>query len=164
MIDKTMQRLSALAGTWEGRGAGDYPTIEAFEYEERIRFDVDDSYPLIHYEQKTHLIPSGEASHWESGFIRPLDDGSIDWSSAQDSGRVEVLRGGLVEANGEIRLVLDSIVLDHDPRLVSTHRTFTLRGDRLSYIVRMSTRTTPEPRLGQHLTAQLERTTRDGSR
>jgi len=164
VIDETMRRLSLLEGTWRGTGAGDYPTIDAFEYEETIRFDVDDSYPLIHYEQKTRLIPSGEASHWESGFIRPLDDGSVEWSSVQDSGRVEVLRGRLAAATGETRLVLDSIVLGHDPRLVSTQRTFTLRGDRLSYIVRMSTRTTPEPRLGRHLKAELERATHDRSR
>ena len=155
-----MQRLLPLHGCWKGRGAGDYATIEAFEYEETLRFEADSSYPLFHYEQKTRLLPSRDPSHWESGFIRPLEDGSVEISNSQDSGRVEVLRGRLEAAGGQgddLRIVFDNVVLGHDPRLVRTGRTLALSGDTLRYVVRMSTRTTPEPSFNQHLEATLTR-------
>ena len=156
MTDENLQQLMKLEGEWKGRGAGRYPTIDSFEYDETIRFDPDASYPLIHYEQRTWLT-SGEASHWESGFIRPLEDGAIDVSNSQDSGRVEVLRGRLSPADGGFVLALESVVLDHDPRLVRTRRTFTLNDDTLRYLVEMATHTTPEPRMQQHLEAVLTR-------
>jgi len=161
MIEPTMRQLRRLHGTWTGRGSGNYPTIDPFEWTETLRFELDESYPLLHYEQRTYLAPSGDASHWESGFIRPLEHGSIEISSSQDSGRVEVLRGRLTEIegkDGDWSLELDSIVLDHDPRLHRTRRVFTLSGDTLLYVVDMATHTTPEPRLSQHLEARLRRT------
>jgi hypothetical protein len=158
--EDTMGRLALLHGTWKGSGKGNYPTIEPFHYDETLRFELDSGYPLIHYEQKTILRPSGEASHWESGFLRALPDGSVEISNSQDSGRVEVLTGRLEEPDGGFEglvLVLDNLVLDHDPRLVRTRRSFALEADTLSYVVYMSTHTTPEPLLQQHLAASLER-------
>jgi hypothetical protein len=156
LVDATMTRLSALEGIWRGRGSGNYPTIDSFEYDETLIFEPDASYPLIHYRQRTRLLPSGESSHWESGFIRPLDDGVVEVSNSQDSGRVEVLRGRLDDGE-PLRLVLDSVVLDHDPRLVQTRRILTLQNGTLRYEVQMSTRTTPEPVLQTHLEAVLSR-------
>ena len=155
-----MRRLAPLEGSWCGRGSGDYPTIEAFEYEETLRFELDTSYPMIHYEQRTLLLPTRQPSHWESGFIRATEDGSIEVSNSQDSGRVEVLRGRLAATNdapAELEIVFDSVALAHDPRLVRTRRTWSLRGDTLRYVTYMATRTTPEPALGQHLEAVLQR-------
>ena len=159
MIDEIMKALSVLSGSWKGRGVGNYPTIDPFEYDETLRFETDTGYPLIHYEQHTWLKPSGESSHWESGFIRPLEDGSIDLSNSQDSGRVEVLRGGLQRSadGADLHLVLDNVVLEHDSRLHRTRRTFTVRGEILHYVVYMATHTTPEPKLQQHLEARLKR-------
>ncbi|MFQ6023709.1 MAG: heme-binding beta-barrel domain-containing protein [Acidiferrobacterales bacterium] len=160
MIEATMRRLLPLQGSWGGKGVGGYPTIESFEYEETLRFELNSAYPLIHYEQRTLLVPSREPSHWECGFIRPLEDGSIEISNAQDSGRIEVLRGRLIDTEREgddLRIALDSVVLDHDPRLVCTRRTFTVRANTLRYVMDMSTHTTPAPQLGQHLEAVLKR-------
>lgn len=160
MDDRTMARLAVLCGSWSGRGSGNYPTIDRFDYEETTRFELDSSYPLIHYEQRTRLLPGREPSHWESGFIRVLDDGSIEISNSQESGRVEVLRGRLDEAEsspGKLRVALDSVVLDHDPRLHRTRRVLCVDGNRLTYEVHMATHTTPEPRLQKHLEAILEK-------
>ncbi len=129
----TMQYLVSLAGVWTGAGRGSYPTIEPFEYTETLACEVDKAYPLIHFEQRTLLQPGAGAGHWESGFIRPMDNGQVEMSSAQDSGRVEVLCGQVASASQDgWRLQLDSVVLGHDPRLVQTRRVFTLRGDALS--------------------------------
>ncbi len=159
MIDATLEMISALDGTWRGTGRGDYPTIDAFRYEETLRFELDRAYPMFHFEQRAYLLPGREPSHWESGFIRLMEDGNIEMSSAQDSGRVEVLRGKpetLVEGSG-FDVTLDHVVLAHDPRLHATRRSFRLEGDRLHYIVYMATHTTPQPELQQHLIAELER-------
>ncbi|MCP3981157.1 MAG: FABP family protein [bacterium] len=159
-IEASVSRLALLAGRWKGRGAGEYPTIESFEYEEDLRFDLDAGYPLIHYEQKTLLLPAREPSHWESGFIRPLEDGSIEISNSQESGRVEVLRGRLDAAGTKpdgFEIDFESVVLQHDPRLVATRRTWQLSGDTLRYVAYMATHTTPEPRQTRHLEAVLRR-------
>ncbi len=152
---------SLLAGTWKGAGSGNYPTIDAFEYEETLRFELDPAYPMIRYEQRTYLKPDREPSHWEVGFIRPIDGGFVEFSSAQDSGRVEVLRGFVDPAGadrGELRLELNHVALSNEDRLVRTRRRITLIGDTLSYVMFMATNTTEEPRLLQHLEAILQRT------
>jgi hypothetical protein len=159
-IEVAVRRLKPLVGRWKGRGSGDYPTIDAFEFEETLNFELDTSYPMFHYEQRTLLLPEREPSHWESGFIRLMEDGTIEVSNSQDSGRVEVL-GGRPEAAGDaaggFEIVLDSLVLAHDPRLAQTRRVWTLRGDSLRYVTYMATHTTPQPELLQHLEAALER-------
>jgi hypothetical protein len=161
MIEQRIRRLGKLHGVWRGEGAGDYPTIEAFRYRETLVFELDSDYPMLHYEQRTVLLPGETASHWESGFIRATEDGSIEISNSQDSGRVEVLRGRLLDGGDagedDLRIELDSIVLDHDPRLVETRRIILVRGNVLGYTVYMATHTTPEPRLQQHLHATLRR-------
>jgi len=136
------------------------PPSLLFEYEEHLRFEVNLAYPLIHYEQKTVLLPARQPSHWESGFIRVLESGAIEISNSQDSGRVEVLRGFMnleTLAEGELLIEFNHVVIAHDPRLVQTRRIFSLRGDVLRYQKFMSTHTTPQPKLQQHLEAVLRR-------
>jgi hypothetical protein len=155
--DEMQDRLAPLLGTWKGRGAGSFPTIDAFEYEETLSFTLDEDYPHIHYEQRTRLS-NGDAGHWEMGFLRWPEDDQLELSNAQDSGRVEVLRGRLLVLPMEgLELIFDSVVLGHDPRLLSARRVFELRGNQLRYVMHMATNTTDEARTLQHLEAQLER-------
>jgi hypothetical protein len=160
MIEELMTRLEPLRGSWAGTGAGDYPTIDAFRYQEQLTFEFAPSYPMIFYQQRAQLLPSLEPSHWESGFIRPLEDGLLEISNSQDSGRVEVLRGPATsgpDGPHQLRLLLDHVALSHDDRLAGTRREFTLDGDVLTYVVSMATHTTPTPQLQQHLRATLQR-------
>jgi len=55
--------LSNLQGSWKGKGCGKFPTIDPFEYEEQLDFEVNSTYPLIHYVQRTILLPTKEPSH-----------------------------------------------------------------------------------------------------
>ena len=149
--------LRALHGTWEGRGRGGYPTIESFEYTEATRFEYDERYPLVHFEQRT-ILTDGEPSHWESGFFRSTEGGLIDMTTAQNGTRVEVIRGPLTAFDDGFRLELESIAFGNDVRLVRTGRAIELRGDRLNYEVKMATTTTDAPQWLTHLTAELHRT------
>jgi len=104
------------------------------------------------------LLLTREASHWESGFIRVLENGTIEISNSQDSGRVEVLQGKieLIE-NSDFKIEFNSIVLENDPRLVQTKRIFEISGNKFVYKKFMATHTTPTPNLMQHLQAELVR-------
>ena len=104
------------------------------------------------------LLPTSESSHWESGFIRILENGIIEISNSQDSGRVEVLQGKIepIEDAG-FKMEFNSTVLENDPRLVQTKRIFEITSNKLVYRKFMATHTTPTPNLMQHLEAELER-------
>ena len=160
--EEVLARLALLQGVWEGQGKGQFPTIDSFEYKEHLEFEVDLSYPLIHYQQRTILIPTNEHSHWESGFIRVLDNGKIEISNSQDSGRVEVLQGTMtvgpdVELEAQFEIEFSSIALANDPRLIQTKRILKLNKNKLTYDNYMITNTTDKPALLHHLSARLER-------
>jgi len=163
IISLPLARLAPLLGIWRGAGHGKFPTIAAFDYTEEITFLDNSVDQLIHFEQKTWVKSSnqdnGKPLHWESGFIRPLEDGSVEMSNAQNGGRVEVLKGQIDEAaylQGTLLLSLNSILLGNDPRLIQTTRRYTQRGNTLSYTVEMATVKTPQ--LQQHLEAVLTKT------
>lgn len=86
-----IERLAFLLGTWRGTGHGDYPTIEGFNYEETVVFEHFGK-PFVAYGQKTKGADGGPL-HTEAGYIRPVDDGSVELVIAQPSGLVEVHTG-----------------------------------------------------------------------
>ncbi|MCA8954355.1 MAG: FABP family protein [Planctomycetes bacterium] len=150
--------LSPLEGRWVGRGRGQYPTIEPFEFTEETTFLFAPEYPMVRYEQRTWLEPGREASHWELGVWRPVDGGELEISNAQDSGRVEVLRGSLAVGGGDVlTLTLVSKCFGNDPRLVRTERIITVRPGELHYVAFMATTTTAVPERLLHLEATLEK-------
>ena len=158
----TIARLSALVGTWKGEGKGRFPTITSFNYREECVFSSNDCEPLIHFEQKTWVKSTDETNgtplHWESGFIRATEDGSIEISNAQNGGRVEVLRGTIDEPaylEGIVLLQLKSVLFGNDPRLIHTTRKYQLHKNSLLYWVEMATTKTPDRQ--QHLEAKLEK-------
>jgi len=159
MSDKQKQcleRLSTLIGRWKGEGKGTYPTIEPFEYGEESTFERHRNKPVFHFTQKTWNKYSAEYMHWESGFIIVKEDGSIEFSNSQGGGRTEVLLGSLrEEKDGGFVMNFQSKVLSNDDKLVKTAREFVIDGDQLTYVVSMSTHTTPE--LQKHLEATLKK-------
>lgn len=160
VILATMAKLAPLLGIWRGAGHAKFPTIAACDYTEETAFQSNGSDPLIHFEQRTWVKSSdsqnGQPLHWESGFIRPLADGSLEMSNAQNGGRVEVLKGQIEEAaslQGQVSLTLNSVFFGNDPRLIQTRRRYTQQGNALSYTVEMATAKTPQ--LQTHLVAVL---------
>lgn len=150
-------KLHFLLGEWQGNGNGKFPTITSFDYTETLTFKFDGTNDLIHYEQRTWLKPNHTPSHWESGFIKPIDgqENFFEISNSQDSGRVEVLKGELVTEQQTHTLHFKMKLLHNDPRVVSSERIFTIKDNQLSYIKKMATQNTPEHQ--QHLQAELHK-------
>ncbi len=151
-------KLLPLGGMWMGEGRAEFPTTPTFEYRDALTFQVIPDTPRFHFFERTQKkTEQGEwiESHWESGFLRVLPDGALEWLDAQSGGRVEVLRGILEENADEIILNFASAVIENDARMKETTRQFILRGEQLSYTMQMSTQYTP--RLTSHLAANLTR-------
>ena len=113
--------LQTLVGTWEGKGAGRYPTIDDFRYREVLEISSGYDGLLLHYKQTTwKMTDDGEAgSHVETGFIGVADDGTVEITSSQALDRVEVLTGGVtVSDDGMFLEVGDGVRLEQPGELV----------------------------------------------
>ena len=155
--------LTALLGTWEGVGAGDYPTIDAFRYREQVTF-AHVGKPFLTYGQRTWHPEHGAPMHAETGYLRvvpspettadPADPVRVELVLAHPTGIVEVEEGNL-EA-GVLRLATTSIGRSDTAKdVVSLRREFRITDDELSYDLWMAYADIPET---HHLHATLRRT------
>jgi hypothetical protein len=149
-----VQRLSFLLGTWRGRGRGEYPTIESFDYEEElVFFHVGDAFLV--YEQRSWASADDAALHLERGFFRLGDDGGLQITLAHPLGLVEVAHGRLIDTTieastddgliGRTRTGMD---------VTGVRRRYEAQGDRLSYRIDMATERTA---MTLHLEGELAR-------
>jgi THAP domain-containing protein 4 len=152
------QVLQFLEGTWRGEGSGGFPTIDSFDYRERLKFECRDDATLF-YEQRTEKRMHGETqfvtSHWESGFIRMLADNTLELVSAQSGGRSEVLVGTIEQVGEKVRLKFSSKAISNDPRIIATTRTLEIESDMLTYEMEMHT--TSVKKITHHAAATLKR-------
>lgn len=160
MNDKfiTSQFLFFLEGTWAGEGRGEFPGVTSFDYRETLVFTRRDEKNMAyqqraqkHYDGGTEYLPS----HWESGFLSSFDSGELQLVNIQIGGRSEILVGSVESLNGMFRIRFVSKVLNNDPRMVSSTRTFELVGDTLRYDMAMHT--TKVEQLTPHLKITLQR-------
>ena len=157
-------QLRKLVGRWTGGGSGGFPTVPDFTFVEETTFSL--RHPeerVLHYEQRVwvvHADQSLEPSHWESGFLTVDDADTIELLNAQNSGRVEVLRGDLRTSATGFVLELASVLHGHDERMVATERSLRYGGEQLEYEVRMAT--SDIAWMTAHLTARLTRAPHDG--
>lgn len=151
------QLFTLLEGNWAGEGRGQFPTVTSFDYRETLMFTRRDEKTLAH-KQRTQKRYDGQTewleSHWEFGFIRILESGELEMTSAQ-IGRVEVLTGKIETQDALIRIHFVSKSITNDPRMVSSTRTFELEGDSLRYEMEMQT--TAIDRSMKHLEISLQR-------
>jgi hypothetical protein len=148
--------LAPLLGTWAGRGAGEYPTIQPFEYLEEVVFSHVGK-PFLAYAQKTKAVADGKPLHAETGYLRVPEPGRVELVVAHPSGVTEIEVGSyrVVGDVIDIELATTSIGLTPTAKEVSAlGRSFRIDGDQLSYSVQMGAVGQP---LQHHLAAVLQR-------
>ncbi|CDO88034.1 fatty acid-binding-like protein [Mycobacterium triplex] len=151
-----LEALAPLLGTWAGRGSGEYPTIQPFEYLEEVVFSHVGK-PFLAYAQKTKGAADGKPLHAETGYLRVPEPGHVELVLAHPSGITEIevgtfsVTGGLIE----MELATTSVGLTPTAKEVSAlGRSFRVDGGQLSYSVRMGAVGQP---LQHHLAAVLRR-------
>ena len=147
--------LLGLVGTWRGRGHGEYPTIEPFDYLEEITLAPGPGKPFFAYTQRTRDAHDDQPLHAETGYWRPVGDGAVELVIAQPTGIVERLAGSW---DGSVAdLSDDDVAITPTAKSVTrTHRRFELDGDVLRYTMAMAAVGRP---LTHHLSAELRRAT-----
>ena len=154
-VHPAIEVLAPLLGTWSGRGRGDYPTIEAFEYVEEVTF-AHVGKPFLSYTQRTRS-DGGVPLHAETGYLRVPAAGRIELVLAHPTGITEIDEGTAVADGG--MLVIDvhstTIGLSGSAKDVfAVSRSFRIEGDELRYTVSMAA---VGHRLQHHLSATLHR-------
>ena len=153
-LHPNLERLAWLVGTWRGRGAGEYPTIDDFGYVEEIAFGHVGK-PFLSYVQRTRDSTSNLPLHAEAGYIRVGDSGELELVIAQPSGIVELHEGVLDDRTLTFRATGVHVTATAKS-VTDVLRTLTVSGDELRYEVSMAAVGLP---LTHHLAATLERST-----
>ena len=149
--------LAPLLGTWAGRGAGEYPTIEPFDYTEEVTFGHVGK-PFLSYGQRTKAVDDGRPLHAETGYVRVPSPGRVEWVLAHPTGVTEIQEGTLSVRDGLIELELTATSIGRTASAKDVNalgRSIRIDGDTLSYTVRMGAVGQP---LSHHLAATLHRT------
>ena len=155
-LHPNLEELAPLLGTWAGRGAGAYPTIQPFEYLEEVVF-THVGKPFLVYGQKTKSVADGKPLHAEAGFLRVPQPGHVELVLAHPSGITEIEVGSysLQDNIIELELVTTDVGLTPTAKEVTAlGRSYRLDGDELSYSLRMGAVGQP---LQHHLAAVLRR-------
>ncbi|MHA7650518.1 peroxynitrite isomerase [Mycobacterium sp. ML4] len=135
-----LEALAPLLGTWSGRGAGEYPTIEPFEYFEEVAF-THVGKPFLVYAKTTKAASDGRPLHAELGYLRVPQQGSVEFVLAHPSGIAEIELGTYSVVDGviDIELATSEIKLTPTAKVVTAlSRSFRIDGDELSYSLRMA--------------------------
>ena len=89
-----------LLGTWAGRGAGKYPTVQSFEYFEEVVFSHVGK-PFLVYAQKTRAVADGRPLHAETGYLRVPQPGQVELVLAHPNG-ITSIEVGTYSVTGDL--------------------------------------------------------------
>jgi THAP4-like, heme-binding beta-barrel domain len=151
-----LQVLAPLLGTWQGRGSGNYPTIEPFDYLEEVTF-AHVGKPFLVYGQKTRDATDGKPLHAETGYLRVPGAGHVELVLAHPSGITEIEVGTLTVDGTTIELDMTATQIGLTPtakEVTALGRRFRVDGDELSYSMQMGAVGQP---VQHHLSAVLHR-------
>ena len=147
-----IEPLAAMLGTWIGSGHGEYPTIEAFDYDETLSFSHVGK-PFLTYNQSTKHAANGRLLHSECGFWRMGRPGWAEVILSHPTGIAEVTEGSVTGSTILLRSTgVASTATAKEVTMVE--RDFIIDGDRLRYSLRMAAVGQP---LTHHLAAELQR-------
>jgi THAP4-like, heme-binding beta-barrel domain len=152
-----LEPLACLLGEWRGGGHGEYPTIDAFDYGERMRFEhVGDGFLIS--SQRSWLAADGSPLHFERGFWRPgASDDRVEVTLAHPLGLTEVSEGIVSTTAGGTTIELSSSEIGRTSTgmdVAGLVRRYRIEGDVMRYEIDMATGVTAMTR---HLSAELHR-------
>lgn len=153
-LHPALEPISFLTGKWQGRGRGDYPTIEPFEYREKIGFRAPPAKPFLVYRQHTEDL-DGLALHSETGYLRMTPAGP-ELVIAQPTGLAEIHTGRLEGRTLEFHSKVVATTPTAKP-VSQVARRISVEGNTLSYTLDMAYLDVP---LTAHLEATLTRVPR----
>ena len=148
--------LAVILGVWRGSGTGHYPTIDDFDYSEEVVFGHVGK-PFVTYSQKTKSLSNGQPLHSEQGFLRVVDNTTLELVVAQPTGIVETHVRAYASNDESFIANFESAEVVPTPSAKSVEQVSRLiRIDRnqLSYDVSMAAVGQP---LQHHLEATLQR-------
>ena len=94
-----------LLGSWQGGGDGDYPTIDKFRFGQEVLFQQDGR-PFMHYMAKSWVLDDDgnkvRDAAQETGFLRCLDNGEVEWTLTHNTGFIELYLGKVDGAKLEV--------------------------------------------------------------
>lgn len=149
-LHPALEHVRFLIGTWRGAGAGRYPTIAPFEYEEEISFVPGPGKPFLAYSQRTWRPGSREPLHSECGFLRAFDSDEVELVIAQPTGIVEVHAGNVRDRT--VTLQGDAFTTPAARSVTATTREIEVTENTLRYELGMAAVGQP---LQHHLSAVL---------
>jgi hypothetical protein len=155
-LHPNLHALAPLLGTWQGRGSGEYPTIEPFDYLEEVTFSHVGK-PFLIYGQKTKAAVDGAPLHAETGYLRVPRYNEVELVLAHPSGITEIEVGRFIADGATIELEMTTTQVGLTPTakaVTSLGRRFRLAGDELSYSLQMGAVGQP---MQHHLGAVLRR-------
>jgi len=144
--------FASLAGTWRGRGKGEYPTIAEFAYNEEITITPVPGRPVAFWRSATRDAATGEPKHGESGYLRSTTQG-IELVIAHTFGVVEATAGTFEGATLSLRST-GLLGTASAKQIDQVDRHYEFDGDRLHYTIAMAA---VGGQLTHHLAADLRR-------
>ncbi len=162
-----LRPLTWLFGIWHGQGTAEFPTFKKYLYENKMKFNIVkcafDKEPIIHFEEIAWVIKDQKRDfiHWETGYFKPEDDGSIQFYLCHNTGRIEITHGKYRSRDSDLKSFTiffesNSIRNDKGAKVVShSKRELKYHNNKLLYALKMATEEVPE--LTHHLQAEMEK-------
>jgi hypothetical protein len=151
-LHPSLEPLAFLVGTWRGRGHGDYPTIEAFEYLEEVAYSHVGK-PFLAYTQRTRDAATGGPLHTETGYVRPVDGRSAEMVLTQPSGILE-MHEIAIEGTSLTMATIGVMRTPTSKPVAAVERHIHVDGDSMSYRLDMAAM---DLEMQFHLAAELQR-------